>query len=130
MAARHIVLIEDDRHVARFVVATLRLEGFSVFHATTGTAGLTAVTERQPALVVLDLMLPEMDGMEVLRRLKASALTRAIPVIIFTASAVGAEEQEARELGAAAYLRKPIAAADLVAAIRVALGEQPGHPTQ
>jgi DNA-binding response OmpR family regulator len=116
-----VLLIEDDPHVARFVTATLRLEGYAVRAAVSGTAGLSAAREQPPHAIVLDLMLPGMGGMDVLRHLKADPGTAAVPVLIFTASATGDEEHVARSLGATAYLRKPISAGDLAAAIHRAV---------
>jgi DNA-binding response OmpR family regulator len=122
MQAREVLLIEDDLHVARFVAATLRLEGYMVRTASTGPAGLEAARQSPPQAILLDLMLPGMAGMDVLRALKADPRTADVPVLIFTASATGDEEMEARNLGAVEYLRKPISASDLAAAIHRALG--------
>jgi CheY-like chemotaxis protein len=122
MQPREVLLVEDDPHVARFVGATLRLEGYTVRTAATGTAGLASAREQHPHAILLDLMLPGMAGMDVLRQLKADPATADIPVLIFTASATGDEEREARFLGAVEYLRKPISAGDLAAAIHRALG--------
>lgn len=123
MQVREVLLIEDDPHVARFVAATLRLEGYAVRGAASGTAGLEAARASAPRAILLDLMLPGMSGMDVLRALKADPGTAHVPVLIFTASATSDEELEARALGAVEYLRKPISAGDLAAAIHRALEE-------
>lgn len=117
-----VLLIEDDPQVSRFACSTLRLEGYRPYAAATGAEGLTAARCRLPSTILLDLMLPGMGGIEVLRLLKADPATAAIPVVIFSASTWGDEERQTRELGAAGYLRKPASAGELVAAVHRALG--------
>ena len=116
-----ILLIEDDAPVSRFVSAAFRLEGFKVVTTATGAAGLASARQEIPRLILLDIMLPEMNGLDVLRHLKADAATAAIPVIVLTASAATAVERDALAMGATAFLRKPIAAGDLVSAARAVL---------
>lgn len=116
-----VLLIEDDPQVARFASVTLRMEGHDPYIAITGEDGLAVAGQRRPDLILLDLMLPHMDGMTVLRHLKADPATATIPVVIFSAAAWGDEERDARDLGAAEFLRKPASAGDLVAAVRRAL---------
>lgn len=116
-----ILLIEDDAPVSRFVSAAFRLEGFKVLTTATGAAGLASARQEGPRLILLDIMLPEMNGLDVLRHLKADAATAAIPVIVLTASAATAVERDALALGATRFLRKPIAAGDLVSAARAVL---------
>ena len=80
--ARTILIIEDDRHTAALVSLYLARDGFNPLVAADGRAGLTLAREHQPALVILDLMLPRMDGWEVCRRLRQTA---EVPVIMLTA---------------------------------------------
>jgi signal transduction histidine kinase/DNA-binding response OmpR family regulator len=100
-----VLVIEDDPSAVRLLREYLEAAGYSVRVAPTGEMGLAAVVERAPAAIVLDVLLPGMDGWEVLRRLKADARTQAIPVIIVT---VVEERDVGFALGAADYLVKPI----------------------
>jgi signal transduction histidine kinase/CheY-like chemotaxis protein len=100
-----VLVIEDDPSAVRLLREYLEADGYSVRVAPTGEAGLAAVADRAPAAIVLDVLLPGIDGWEVLRRLKANDQTAAIPVIIVT---VVEEREVGFALGAADYLVKPI----------------------
>ncbi|PZF81145.1 response regulator transcription factor [Jiangella anatolica] len=129
-SARRILLVEDDATVAEVVVAYLRRAGHTVEHASDGESGLRAFAERRPDLVVLDLMLPGVDGREVIRRIRAAG---PVPVIMLTA--LGAEHDRIRglELGADDYVTKPFSPRELVLRVRSVLrrradGDGAGHP--
>ena len=114
IATGDVLVIEDDPSAVRLLREYLEAAGYSVRVAATGELGLAAVMERPPAAIVLDVLLPGMDGWEVLRRLKADQRTQEIPVIIVTV----VEEQEVGfALGAADYLVKPIHRAALLSCI-------------
>src|SRR5688572_11630694 len=85
MTRRNALLIEDEADILEVVTYNLRREGFSILAARYGEAGLALAREKNPDLVVLDLMLPGLDGLEVWRRLKADPVTRPIPVVMLTA---------------------------------------------
>lgn len=107
---RSMLLVEDDEVFARLVMRMVRKQGFKVLVATLGSDGLALARHFRPAGIVLDLGLPDMDGEEVLRQLKADERTRNIPVHI----ASGRDKDPALLLmGAAAYLKKPVDAAQL-----------------
>ncbi|HEX5148003.1 MAG TPA: response regulator [Candidatus Limnocylindrales bacterium] len=105
IVAGDVLVVEDDPSAVRLLREYLEAAGYSVRVAPTGEAGLAAVAERAPAAVVLDVLLPGIDGWEVLRRLKADDRTHSIPVIIVT---VVEEREVGLALGAADYLVKPI----------------------
>jgi DNA-binding response OmpR family regulator len=86
-SGRQVVYIEDDQEMIDLVVLILGRRGFQVIGATGGRAGLETIFKEPPALILLDLMMPGMDGWEVYQQLKANDQTRAIPVIIITAKA-------------------------------------------
>ena len=105
IATGDVLVIEDDPSAVRLLREYLEAAGYSVRVASTGEVGLAAVADRAPAAIVLDVLLPGIDGWEVLRRLKANDQTAAIPVIIVT---VVEEREVGFALGAADYLVKPI----------------------
>ena len=101
-----IVLVEDDPFLAEIYVLRLEREGFKVIHARSGVEGLKNVLETKPSLVLLDLVLPKMDGFSVLKELKANAVTRTIPVVILTNLGEKSDMEKGKELGAADYVIK------------------------
>jgi two-component system response regulator MtrA len=113
-----ILLVEDDRSIRETTEMGLRAAGFDVVTAATGTEALQRYWDTDPAAVVLDLMLPGIDGLEVCRRIRAESAT---PVLMLTARTDTADVVMGLEAGADDYLRKPFAIAELVARVRVAL---------
>lgn len=113
-----ILLIEDEPDIASFVRRGLIYKGFTVDHAATGEAGLDIARDRPPDLVLLDVMLPDLDGVEVCRRLRAAGDT---PVIMLTARDLVSEKVAGLEAGADDYVTKPFAFDELVARIHAAL---------
>ena len=113
-----VLVVEDDRAVTRVVSAALRNRGYSVHSATTGAAALVAAEKEGPDVVVLDLGLPDIDGIDVCRRLRAWS---TVPIIVVTAE--GADERKVLALdeGADDYVTKPFSMPELLARIRVAL---------
>ena len=113
-----IVVIEDDPQIRRFLRTGLGTHGFEVHEAETGRAGLTAAENRKPDLVILDLGLPDLDGVEVVRRLRGWT---ALPVIVLSARITEGDKIAALDAGADDYLTKPFSLGELLARIRVAL---------
>lgn len=113
-----ILLIEDEPDIASFLRRGLIFKGFTVDHAATGEAGLDLARDRSPDLVILDLMLPDIDGVEVCRRLRAADAT---PVIMLTARDSVPEKVAGLDAGADDYLTKPFAFDELLARVRAAL---------
>jgi CheY-like chemotaxis protein len=98
--SRRILFIEDDRFIADMYRMKLESEGWNVELASDGEAGLRRTLEDPPALVLLDMLLPRMDGIEVLRKIRAADETRTVPVLILSnALGLSGREQEARSLG-------------------------------
>ncbi len=118
---RKVVIIEDEGDLSRLLAHTLRREGYEPAVASDGVSGLQTVRRERPDLVVLDLMLPEMDGLEVCRRLKADARTGAIPIIMLTAKAEESDKIVGLELGADDYVTKPFSTKELLARIKAVL---------
>lgn len=114
----NILVIEDDVQISNFILYTLENEGFSVKAATMGKEGLRHIQKEDTDLVLLDLGLPDIDGMEVLREIRK---TGEIPVIIVSARDQDREKADALDGGADDYLTKPFSTTELMARIRVAL---------
>ncbi len=113
-----IVVIEDNPHVRRILRSGLTAHDFIVHEASDGKCGLTAVATRKPDLVILDLGLPDMDGIEVIRRVRAWT---AMPIIVLSACSQEDEKVAAYAGGIDDYVEKPFGLLELIARIRVAL---------
>ena len=116
--ARRILVVDDEPSILDAVATALRYEGFAVSTASTGRAGLLAVQDDRPELVILDVMLPDYDGFEIARRVRADRLK--IPVLFLTARDSVDDRVEGLGLGDD-YLTKPFALAELVARVRAIL---------
>ena len=115
-----ILVVDDEASVVEVVTLYLKREGFRVRQARTGREALHSLAERKPALVVLDLMLPEVDGLEILRQLRADR-TGGIPVIMLTARGQEVDRVYGLEMGADDYLTKPFSPIELVARVKAVL---------
>jgi DNA-binding response OmpR family regulator len=113
-----LLIIDDDRELCAMLVEYLGPEGFATTTADTGTAGLAELARRPVDLVVLDVMLPELSGFEVLRRIRT---TSRVPVIMLTARGEEVDRVVGLEMGADDYLAKPFSPRELVARIRAVL---------
>ncbi len=115
---RRVLVMDDDYHVRPTLARLLQRGGFEVDQAQDGRTGLEQIEKNPPDLVLLDIWMPDIDGYEVLRRLKEHPIYRKIPVVVLTASdADGNSQQRVLALGAVRYLEKPIASEDLLAEI-------------
>lgn len=121
MPNEHILIVDDERDIGALVEYNLQKEGFATTYAATGEAALAAARSRLPDLVVLDLMLPGVDGLEVCRRLKADAATRDAPIIMLTAKGSEADIVAGLELGASDYVTKPFSPRVLIARVKAVL---------
>ena len=113
-----ILIVEDEKKIARFLELELRHEGYDVLTAFDGRSGLDTALEKDPDLLILDLMLPELSGIEVCRRLRH---TSDIPIIMLTAKDDVSDKVMGLDMGADDYMTKPFAIEELLARIRVAL---------
>ncbi|HEX3701701.1 MAG TPA: response regulator transcription factor [Vicinamibacterales bacterium] len=119
--AAHVLIVEDDPDIAQLVARYLEKAGFVVDHAANGRDALEAIAARVPDAMVLDLMLPHVDGLDVCRRVRADERTAAIPIVMLTARAEESERIVGLELGADDYLAKPFSPNELVARVRALL---------
>jgi len=109
-----ILIVEDDAFIARLLSMSLERSGYSVIWASEGTDGLAQARAARPDLILLDVMMPGMDGFQVLRSLKQHPTTRTIPVIMLTAQTDGRSVLNGIDGGAEAYLSKPIDFSDVI----------------
>jgi DNA-binding NarL/FixJ family response regulator len=116
-----ILLIEDEAPLRANLAALLRFENHEVIEAGDGAAGLRLARERAPALILCDVMMPEMDGHQVLQALRSDSATRAIPFVFLTARGAVHELREGMTMGADDYLIKPVGRDELVAAVATRL---------
>ena len=116
-----ILVVEDDQDIAQLVARYLEKSGFVPEVVSSGRDALTAVAAQAPDLIVLDLMLPQLDGLEVCRAVRAREATAAIPIIMLTARAEESDRIVGLELGADDYLAKPFSPNELVARVRALL---------
>lgn len=121
MAHENVLVVDDEREILELVKYNLDREGYRVTTVATGEDALAATRRTMPDVIVLDLMLPGVDGLEVCRRLKADPATRAIPIVMLTAKGSEADVVAGLELGAADYVTKPFSPRVLAARIRAVL---------
>lgn len=114
----HIVLIEDEMQIRKFLRMTLESEGMRVIEAINGKQGLVEISARQPDLVLLDLGLPDMDGVDVVQQLRTWS---SVPIVILSARSDELQKVRALDAGADDYLTKPFGVPELMARIRVHL---------
>jgi two-component system alkaline phosphatase synthesis response regulator PhoP len=116
-----ILIVEDERDIADLVRFNLEQEGFAVVNAADGEEALDAVRRHRPALLILDLMLPVMPGVEVCRRLRGDPVTARLPIVMLTAKAAEVDRVLGLEMGADDYVTKPFSPRELVARVRAVL---------
>ncbi len=123
-----IVVIEDEDDILEVIAYNLKREGYEVVTSTSGEDGLEKIEKSSPHLVVLDLMLPEIDGIELCRKLKSDPLTRAIPVIMVTAKGEESDVVLGLGVGADDYITKPFSPRELVARVKAVLRRSHTRP--
>jgi two-component system OmpR family response regulator len=119
-----ILVVDDEPNITELLAMALRHEGYAVSSAASGRAALAAVTEFQPALVILDVMLPDLDGFDVLRRLSANG--HKVPIIFLTARDGTEDKIHGLTVGGDDYVTKPFSLEELIARVRVVLRRH-GH---
>jgi two-component system, OmpR family, response regulator len=125
---RRVLVVDDEASIVDAVATSLRYEGFEVDEACTGRAALAAAQERAPDLIVLDVMLPDLDGLEVTRRLRGDGVT--VPILFLTARDAVEDKVVGLTLGGDDYVTKPFSLAEVVARVRAILRRAgPDAPT-
>lgn len=121
MAGR-VLLIEDEVNIAEALRFILSRDGHEVAVETDGRAALTRIATELPDLIILDLMLPGMSGLEILTALRADARTHDLPVMMLTAKGQGRDREAAERAGVSVFMTKPFANADIRAQVRALMG--------
>ena len=116
-----ILIAEDEKDIAELVEYHLKQSGFPVTVASDGTSALEKVKKNRPILIILDLMLPDMDGKDICRMLKSDPHTRTIPILMLTAKAEEIDRIVGFELGADDYVTKPFSPRELVLRVKAIL---------
>ena len=128
MAPKKIIIADDERDIVELVAYNLEREGFSVLKAFDGRGAWEMVRKEKPDLVILDLMMPEVPGMEVCRMIRSHPETAAIPIIMLTAKSEPLDRILGLEIGADDYLTKPFHVRELVARVRAVLRRSEQRP--
>jgi two-component system alkaline phosphatase synthesis response regulator PhoP len=118
-----VLIVEDEQDILQLVKHYLEKEGFRPITAISGLDALKKVKEEKPDLVVLDLMLPEMDGLEVCKRLRSGPDTAMLPILMLTAKAEESDTIVGLELGADDYVTKPFSPKALVARVKALMAQ-------
>jgi DNA-binding response OmpR family regulator len=126
---RPILVVDDDAKIVRLVRTYLERDGFTVLTAADGRRALEAIEREAPALVVLDLMLPEIDGRAVIRAIRQHARSASIPILVLSARGSTIERIAGLEDGADDYLAKPFSPSELVVRSRRSFDEPPHTPS-
>jgi two-component system phosphate regulon response regulator PhoB len=124
----HVLIIEDDEDLQKVVQYHLRQAGFDVTSALSGRDGLAAAGKRRPDLVLLDLMLPDGPGLDVMKALRAQPQTKDVPILVLTARGEEIDRVVGFELGADDYVVKPVSMRELVLRIRAVLRRGGAEP--
>ncbi len=124
--AHRILVVDDDRQIVRLVQSYLQQAGFTVLTAYDGEEALHAMRREKPDLVVLDLMLPQRDGLEITRLVRSDEALAAIPILMLTARVEDVDKLIGLELGADDYLTKPFNPPEVVARVKAILRRSSG----
>ncbi len=123
MSRKKILIVDDEPGLIDIVRVNLEWEGYRVLEAASGPEGLERAIEEQPDLVILDLMMPQMSGWDVLEEMQANPQTAGLPVIMLTVVADDESMAHGLEKGVVAYVTKPFVPADLIKVVKRVLGE-------
>jgi CheY-like chemotaxis protein len=127
--SRSILVVDDELDTAEMLVEMMHLSGYQVFKSSGGRQAIQMVTRQRPDVVLLDLMMPDVSGLDVLRTMRRDPRLQNIPVIILSARCMPADIQAGLDAGADLFLTKPVGCADLCSAVQEVLSAgriQPG----
>ena len=123
MSEKTILYVEDNEMNRQIVRDLLKRSTYRLIEAYDGEAGVTKALEARPDLILMDIQLPKISGIEAIRRIRAEAATANTPIVAITSFALSGDDQKAKEAGATTYVAKPFSPRDLLAMIRKLLPE-------
>jgi len=123
MSQKTILYVEDNEYNRKIVRQLLAKTSYSLVEAMDGEAGVAAALAAPPDLILMDIQLPKMSGLDATRQLRGDARTAAVPIIVVTSFALSGDDQKAKAAGATAYLAKPYSPRELLAKIRAIVPE-------
>src|SRR5262245_12747382 len=130
MAKGKILVVDDEIYIVHILDFSLGMEGYEVVTALDGEQGLEKARAQRPDLIVLDIMMPKLDGYETCKMLKADPETRSIPIILLSAKGRNIEQKNGIAVGADDYITKPFSPRKLVERINSILGQSSNHRMQ
>ena len=123
MSQKKILLVEDNEFNRKIVRDLLTRQPYDLLEAHDGEAGVEAARREKPDLIIMDVQLPKLSGLDATRRIRAEPETAKIPIIVVTSFALSGDDKKAMDAGASAYLAKPYSPRQLLEAIRKMLGD-------
>jgi CheY-like chemotaxis protein len=117
-----VLIIEDEEDAAELFAEMMRVSGFRVLKTSSSTPAITLITTEKPDIVILDIMMPEISGLDILRQMRRDPLLANVPVVVVSAKSLPADIKIGMEAGASTYLTKPVGFLDLKEAVERALG--------
>ncbi len=108
MSDKNVMVVEDNEKNRKLMRVVLKAKGYNIIEATTGEEALNLLKNQKPDIILMDIQLPGIDGLTLIRQIKASVITKDIPIIAVTAYAMKGDEQKILDTGCDAYVSKPI----------------------
>jgi CheY-like chemotaxis protein len=124
--SKTVLIIEDEEDAAELFAEMMRVSGFRVLKTSNSAPALAMITAEKPDVIILDLMMPEISGLDILRQMRRDPELANIPVVVVSAKSMPADIKNGMEAGASTYLTKPVGFLDLKEAVERALGSQVG----
>ena len=123
-----VLIVEDEADAAELFAEMMRVSGFRVRKTSSSTPALSMMTEEKPDIVLLDIMMPDISGLDILRQMRHDPVLANIPVVVVSAKSMPADIRNGMEAGASTYLTKPVGFLELKEAVERALGSQSSAP--
>ena len=124
MSGKTVLYVEDNEYNLKMVRQLLAQTSYQLIEATDGEMGVVTALKELPDLILMDIQLPKLSGLEATRRLRADPKTAAVPIVVITSFALSGDDQKAKDAGATAYMAKPYSPRELLQTIRKLLPEQ------
>lgn len=126
LPSRTVLIIEDEADAAELFAEMMRVSGFHVLKTTNSAPALSMMTANKPDVVILDIMMPETSGLDILRQMRRDPELAGVPVVVVSAKSMPADIKNGMEAGASTYLTKPVGFLELKEAVEKAMGIQAG----